>query len=36
MLQVLARKHGARRGRPYRVLLAAYPDPENLDDPEDR
>jgi len=28
----LARTHGSRRGRPYRLVFAAYPDP----DPEDR
>ena len=27
-LQELARRHGSRRGTPYRVVLAAYPDPE--------
>jgi len=28
-LTALARKHGTRRGRTYRLLLAAYPDPED-------
>jgi len=28
MLTALAAKHGAKRGNPYRVLFAAYPDPE--------
>jgi hypothetical protein len=27
-LTTLARKHGSRRGTPYRLLLAAYPNPE--------
>lgn len=27
-LTALARKHGSRRGDPYRLLLAAYPNPE--------
>lgn len=27
-LSALARKHGSRRGTPYRLVLAAYPDPE--------
>lgn len=27
-LTSLARKHGTRRGTPYRLVLAAYPDPE--------
>ena len=27
-LTTLARRHGSRRGTPYRLLLAAYPDPE--------
>jgi len=28
VLTKLTKKHGARRGDPYRVVLAAYPDPE--------
>lgn len=28
MLSALARKHGSRSGQPYRLVLAAYPDPE--------
>ncbi len=27
-LSALTRKHGSRRGKPYRLVLAAYPDPE--------
>lgn len=28
-VQALARTHGSRRGTPFRLLLAAYPDPED-------